>query len=191
MHYAELTQAWEEMIAPGSPFEIVENQIGGQNLRCFKHAPANIREFWLSTAAFADRTYLVYEDERLTYAQSHAQVAAIAAWLDAQGVKIGDRVAIGMRNYPEWMLIYWACVSTGIAVVGMNAWWTPEEMAYALADSAPKARAGVRGYARPEKRSNREKRRPTQSDRHCEHSEAIQSHRCGPSQCKQHTTCNW
>jgi long-chain acyl-CoA synthetase len=44
-----------------------------------------------------------------------------------------------MRNYPEWMLIYWACVSCGIAVVGMNAWWTPEEMAYALADSAPKA----------------------------------------------------
>ena len=138
MHYAELTQAWEEMIAPGSPFEIVENQIGGQNLRCFKHAPANIREFWLSTAAFADRTYLVYEDERLTYTQSHAQVAAIAAWLDAQGVKIGDRVAIGMRNYPEWMLIYWACLSIGVAVVGLNAWWVPEELAYALKDSAPK-----------------------------------------------------
>jgi 4-hydroxy-tetrahydrodipicolinate reductase len=98
MHYAELTQAWDEMIAPGSPFEIVENQIGGQNLRCFKHAPANIREFWLSTAAFADRTYLVYEDERLTYAQSHAQVAAIAAWLDAQGVKIGSDLSAALAH---------------------------------------------------------------------------------------------
>jgi acyl-CoA synthetase (AMP-forming)/AMP-acid ligase II len=65
-------------------------------------------------------------------------VNAVAAWLAAQGVKPGDRVAVAMRNYPEWMLIYWACVSTGIAVVGMNAWWTAEEMAYGLADSAPK-----------------------------------------------------
>jgi acyl-CoA synthetase (AMP-forming)/AMP-acid ligase II len=65
-------------------------------------------------------------------------VNAIAGWLFAQGVVKGDRVAIAMRNYPEWILIYWACVSTGIAVVGMNAWWVPEEIEYALTDSAPK-----------------------------------------------------
>jgi long-chain acyl-CoA synthetase len=65
-------------------------------------------------------------------------VNAIAAWLWTQGVRPGDRVAIAMRNYPEWMLIYWASVSIGVAAVGMNAWWTAEEMAYALKDSAPK-----------------------------------------------------
>ncbi len=43
-----------------------------------------------------------------------------------------------MRNYPEWMLIYWACVSMGVAVVGMNAWWVAEEMEYAIKDSTPK-----------------------------------------------------
>jgi long-chain acyl-CoA synthetase len=43
-----------------------------------------------------------------------------------------------MRNYPEWMLIYWACVSMGVASVGMNAWWVAEEMAYAIRDSTPK-----------------------------------------------------
>src|SRR5215813_8286140 len=43
-----------------------------------------------------------------------------------------------MRNYPEWMLIYWACVSMGVAVVGMNAWWVTEELEYAVRDSAPK-----------------------------------------------------
>jgi long-chain acyl-CoA synthetase len=53
-------------------------------------------------------------------------------------VKPGDRVAITMRNYPEWMLIYWACVSVGVAVVGMNAWWVADEVEYALKDSAPK-----------------------------------------------------
>ena len=43
-----------------------------------------------------------------------------------------------MRNYPEWLLAYWAIVSMGATVVGMNAWWTGPEMLYALEDSQPK-----------------------------------------------------
>jgi long-chain acyl-CoA synthetase len=62
----------------------------------------------------------------------------VGAWLAAQGVVRGDRVAIAMRNYPEWLLIYWACVSMGVAAVGMNAWWVAEEIAYALKDAQPK-----------------------------------------------------
>ena len=42
-----------------------------------------------------------------------------------------------MRNFPEWLLAYWACVSTGIRVIGMNAWWVPDEMRYALEDANP------------------------------------------------------
>ena len=138
MHYKELKVAWDELTAPGAAFEIAPILVRGQTLRSFKNAPPSIREVWLSTLPFADREYLVYQDERLTYAQAHAQVGAVAAWLFAQGVTPGDRVAIAMRNYPEWMLIYWACVSVGVAVVGMNAWWTPDEVEYALEDSAPK-----------------------------------------------------
>ncbi|KDA00855.1 class I adenylate-forming enzyme family protein [Hyphomonas oceanitis] len=138
MHYAELLKAREELTGPGGDFEIIEAEVLGNRIRTYKNAPSSVREFWLSTAEFADRPYLIYGDERLTYAQSHEQVNAVAAWLTDQGVKAGDRVAIAMRNYPEWMLIYWACACSGIAVVGMNAWWTAEEMAYALTDSAPK-----------------------------------------------------
>ena len=138
MHYKELKQAWAELTAPGAPFEIKEIEVRGVNIRTFKNAPPSIRELWLSTAQFADREYLVYEDERMTYAQAHSQTAAIANWLFRQGVKPGDRVAIAMRNYPEWMLVYWACVSVGIAVVGMNAWWVTDEVEFALKDSEPK-----------------------------------------------------
>jgi long-chain acyl-CoA synthetase len=138
MHYKELKVAWDELTAPGAPFEIAEIEVRGQKIRSFKNAPPSIREVWLSTLPFADREYIVYQDERLTYAQAHAQTAAIAAWLFDQGVKPGDRVAITMRNYPEWMLIYWACVSVGVAEVGMNAWWVADEVEYALKDSAPK-----------------------------------------------------
>lgn len=138
MHYTELLKAREELTGPGGEFEIVEAEVLGNRLRVYKNAPPSVREVWLSTLQFPERDYLVYQDERWTYADAHRDVASAAAWMFDQGVKPGDRVAIAMRNYPEWMLLYWACVSVGIAVVGMNAWWTPEEMAYALKDSEPK-----------------------------------------------------
>jgi long-chain acyl-CoA synthetase len=138
MYYTELHAVREELSGPGGPFEIVEAEVLGNRIRTYKNQPPSIRELWLSTAVFAERTYIIYEGERLTYSDAHTHVNAIAAWLAEQGVKPGDRVAIAMRNYPEWMPIYWACVSTGIAVVGMNAWWTAEEMEYAIRDSAPK-----------------------------------------------------
>lgn len=138
MHYAELRAVREELTGPGGQFEVVEEDILGNRIKTFKNQPPSVREFWLSTAAWGDRPYLIYEDQVLTYAQSHAAVNAFAAWLDAQGVKAGDRVGIAMRNYPEWMLAYWACLSIGVAAVGMNAWWTGEEMDFALTDSQPK-----------------------------------------------------
>jgi long-chain acyl-CoA synthetase len=138
MYYAELNQAWSDLTAPGAPFEIAEIEVRGASLKSFKNAPPNVRALWLSTAAFADRDYLVYGDERTTYAQAHARVASIASWMMSVGVKPGDRIAIAMRNYPEWMLIYWAAACIGVAVVGMNAWWTATEMAYGLNDAQPK-----------------------------------------------------
>tara|TARA_R110000787_G_scaffold9090_1_gene31912 strand:+ start:35841 stop:37538 length:1698 start_codon:yes stop_codon:yes gene_type:complete len=138
MHYKELLKARDELTGAGGAFEIGETDVLGNRVRFYKNAPLNVRDVWLSTIQFSERPYLIYGEERLTYGESHKQVNAVAAWLFAQGVKPGDRVAIAMRNYPEWMLIYWACVSSGIAVVGMNAWWTTEEMAYAIADSEPK-----------------------------------------------------
>ena len=138
MHYAELKTAWAELTAPGAPFEVETINVRGVPLRAYKVAPSSGRELWLATTAFAEREYLIYLGERITYAQAHAQVNAVAAWLTARGVAPGDRVAIAMRNYPEWMLIYWACLCLGVAAVGMNAWWVTEEIDYALKDSAPK-----------------------------------------------------
>lgn len=137
MYYTELLKAREQLTGPGGEFEIVRTNILGNEIKNYKNAPKSIREFWLSTAQFGDRNYLIYKDEKLSYAQSHQLVNATASWLMAQGVRPGDRVALSMRNYPEWMLIYWACTSIGVAVVGMNAWWTAEEMSYALSDAQP------------------------------------------------------
>ena len=105
MHYKELKQAWTELTSAGQPFEIEEIEVRGSLIRNYKHAPPNIRAIWLSTAAFSERVYLVFQDERISYGEAHARVNAISAWLWAQGVRRGDRVAVAMRNYPEWMLL--------------------------------------------------------------------------------------
>ena len=134
---ARLTQARAALTAEGAPFEVVRTNVGGIDLLSYKHAPPDLRAIWLASAAHAENDYLVYGEERWTYADAHRDVGRIAAWLATLGLTSGDSVAIAMRNYPEWLLTYWACVSTGIRVIGMNAWWVAEEMRYALEDSQP------------------------------------------------------
>ena len=136
--YARLAAARKLLTAPGAPFEIVREEVLGRSNLVFARAPANLRTFWQDTRRFGTRPYLIYGNERIDYAAAHAQVDAIAAWMAAQDVAHGDRVAIAMRNYPEWLLVYWACAVLGAVSVGFNAWCTAPEMAYALADSVPK-----------------------------------------------------
>ncbi len=138
MHYSELNTAWAELTGPGAPMEVIEIEVRGAPARMFKNSPPTVRALWLSTAAFAERDYLVFGDERITYGEAHRQVAAIASWMWSRGVRPGDRIAVAMRNYPEWMLLYWAGACIGVAVVGMNAWWTTSEMAFGLKDAEPK-----------------------------------------------------
>ena len=136
--YAELKQVWQSLTGPEGNFEITTVDVRGVPTKTYKNAPPSLRELWLSSQQFADREYIVYQDERWTYARAHEEVASVAAWLVENGVVPGDRVALAMRNFPEFMLIYWAIASIGATVVGMNAWWVTPEMRYGLSDSEPK-----------------------------------------------------
>jgi len=137
--FEEYQQAWDELTAPGAQFATKVIEVRGVPIRVFESALPSMRTVWELAKGYGDRDYIVYEDERLTYAETDALVRALAARLvDVHGVQPGDRVALAMRNYPEWVIGYWATVSIGAAVVGMNAWWTTEEMEFGLADSRPK-----------------------------------------------------
>jgi long-chain acyl-CoA synthetase len=116
-----------------------EIEVRGAPMRVFKSAPPTMRTIWELTALHAAKPYIVYEDESYTYAEIGAMVRSLAHHLrDDHGVGSGDRVAIAMRNYPEWVIAYWATLAVGAAVVGINAWWTSQELAYGLGDSRPK-----------------------------------------------------
>lgn len=118
------------------PFAIVEAEVDGARIPVFRGTPSSLRAIWDLTAGHGDATYLVFGEERWTFADTRARVAALAARLVGElGVRKGDRVAVAMRNYPEWAVAFWAGVVTGAVVVPLNAWWTGPELAYALAHS--------------------------------------------------------
>jgi long-chain acyl-CoA synthetase len=128
-------EAVEKLTGPGAPFELVEGEVRGQRMRVFKNSPPSLRALFDSARARGDETFLVYEDERWSFADTMAQVDALGAALVERGVKPGDRVAVGMRNYPEWVMSFAAITSIGAVSVSLNAWWTTEELDYALRDS--------------------------------------------------------
>ena len=134
------SMTWSEAVAavtgPGGRFEIVDGEVGGQKLRLFKNAPPSLRALFSDTRARGDATFLVYEDERWSFGQVMAKVDALgAALVHRYGIRPGDRVAIAMRNYPEWAIAFAAITSIGAISVSLNAWWTTEENEYALRDS--------------------------------------------------------
>ncbi len=129
-------EAVRALTAAGAPFELDELTSDGVPWRVFKHAPASLRDVFATSAAHGDKDFLVYRDERLTYGEHFGLVAALARHLaDQHGVGKGDRVAIGMRNYPEWVVSFWATMSLGAIAVPLNAWWTGPELGYAIRDS--------------------------------------------------------
>jgi acyl-CoA synthetase (AMP-forming)/AMP-acid ligase II len=132
-------QAIAELTAAGSPFELETAAVYGHPVRVFKNAPASLRDVWLTAAARGNVPYFIYDDAVLTYEDAHKQVTSLAAWLVSRGVSKGARVALGMRNYPEWVIAYWALQCIGAVMVSLNAWWVADELKYALSDSGATA----------------------------------------------------
>jgi len=130
-----LADANELLTAPGSPFEMEVLEIGGVRLRTWKHAPRSNREVVSSARARGERTFLVHGDERVSFNAFHRAVAALAADLSARGFGKGDRVAIAMRNLPEWVVAFYGASVCGAIVTPLNAWWTAPELEYGLKDS--------------------------------------------------------
>ena len=131
-------EAITTLAAMGQPFELETITRQGIPLRVFKSAPASMRDFRATTAAFGDRDFLVYDGERTTFVEHLGIVAGLADWLASRGVGKGDRVAIGMRNYPEWVMSFWATMALGAIAVPLNAWWLGPELEYAITDSGTK-----------------------------------------------------
>lgn len=110
-------------------------EVGGSSVRVYKSSPSHLGVVFERGQSWPDREYLVYEEERLTFGRHRKMVRSLARELvQSYGVKKGDRVAIAMRNLPEWSVAFWAAVTIGAIAVPLNAWWTGAELSYGISD---------------------------------------------------------
>jgi long-chain acyl-CoA synthetase len=133
-----LAEAHRQLTAPGARFEMETVTIRGVPTRTWKNCPPSNRELFLAARAYGAREFIVYEDDRCTYESFARATLKLAAQLQRDGVKKGDRVAIIMRNLPEWPVTFYAASLIGAIVTPLNAWWTGPELEYGLVDSGTK-----------------------------------------------------
>jgi long-chain acyl-CoA synthetase len=134
-----IAEANATLTAAGQLFEMEELDIRGVTTRTWKNAPPSLRTVMDMSLGHGDAVFLVYEDERTTFAEHYRIACTLAHRLrDTFGIEQGDRVAIIMRNLPEWVMAFWAATLAGAIVVPLNAWWSGEELRYGLEDSGSK-----------------------------------------------------
>src|SRR5690606_1016467 len=133
-----IQQAHALLTAPGMPTEIEEIEIRGSKTKVSTNAPPSRRPGVAWSRQHGDKVFLVYEDERVTFEAFYRAVSKFARELQAQDVGKGDRVAIVMRNLPEWVVAFYAAASIGAIVTPLNAWWTGPELEYGVTDSGAK-----------------------------------------------------
>jgi acyl-CoA synthetase (AMP-forming)/AMP-acid ligase II len=132
-----------QLLAAGAPFELIEDEVLGERMQVFANRARSLRDVLLRGREFHDAEYMVFQDgqreRRYTFGEHERLVASAAAALRHEfAVGPGDRVAILAANCPEWIISFWATVSLGAICVGLNGWWTEDEIRYAVAHSKPK-----------------------------------------------------
>jgi len=128
--------AVKNLTAPGAPFEIITETVRGLPMRNFKNRESSMREKVANAGLRGATDFLVQGDRRISYGDFARQVWGTAAALrDEQGLTRGDRVAILSYNSPDWLIALFGATSLGAIAVGLNGWWTTEEIEYGLRDS--------------------------------------------------------
>lgn len=134
---ARVAQANTQLTAPGAPFELTEVSQGGVSLPIYSKAPKSLAEIIETARREDDDCFLVYQDQRWSYGHFYRQVDALASWMHRQGIKPGQRVAIAMRNRPEWVAAFAATALIGAVPAPLNSFSQGEELRAALDDLQP------------------------------------------------------
>lgn len=128
-----------QLSSPGVPWELETRVIDGAELRLYKNAPQTLSDLINVGREHGAKEFIVFNDERWSFDDFFSRVDAIADVLQHRfSICKGDRVAIAMRNYPEWMVAYCAIALTGAIIVPLNSWSHADELMYGLKDAGAK-----------------------------------------------------
>ncbi|MEM1403207.1 MAG: class I adenylate-forming enzyme family protein [Pseudomonadota bacterium] len=127
--------ALAELTGAGQLLELTELSKPWGSQPVFRNAPKTLGDYFAFMLQHADKTFLVFGEERYTFSEVWVLANRIASALQAVGIEKGDRVAIAMRNYPEWILAFMGISLAGGIVVPLNSWWKGVELQQAIDDS--------------------------------------------------------
>ena len=133
----DFNQAVQQILNTDELFQTENVEIRGTTYKAFNKVPPDLKELLEYGKKVREwEEFIVYEKEKISYLDFCNQVSKLSSFLQKEvGIKKGDKVAIAMRNYPEYLTILMAVASIGGIVVFVNAWWTTEEMEYGFDDS--------------------------------------------------------
>jgi len=131
-----MEKIWLKQYPAGVPAEIDVNQ--------YASLVALLDE---SFRRYADRTAYTFMGKAITFSQVDDASRAFAAWLQAQGLAKGDRVAVMMPNVPQYPVAVAAILRAGLVVVNVNPLYTPRELEHQLKDSGAKAIVVIENFA--------------------------------------------
>ncbi len=93
----------------------------------------------ISARRYPGKTAIIFYDSILTYAQLHAEVEAMAGYLQhACGVRRGDRVLLNMQNSPQFIIGFYAILRADAMVVPVNPMLMTDELRHYIDDSGAK-----------------------------------------------------
>ncbi|WP_417518856.1 long-chain fatty acid--CoA ligase [Marinobacter sp.] len=89
----------------------------------------------ISALRYPDHTAIIFYDAPITYRRLLAEVEAMAGYLQAQGVKKGDRVLLYMQNSPQYVISYYAILRADAVVIPVNPMNRAAELEHFIADT--------------------------------------------------------
>jgi long-chain acyl-CoA synthetase len=131
-----MDKVWLKQYPAGVPAEIDVNQY-----------PSLVALLDESFRRHADRTAYKFMGKAISFRDVDQASVAFAAWLQAQGLVKGERVAVMMPNVPQYPVAVAAILRAGLVVVNVNPLYTPRELEHQLKDSGAKAIVVLENFA--------------------------------------------
>jgi long-chain acyl-CoA synthetase len=133
---APLARPWLAHYPPGVPAVVAVD--------AYPSLVALLEQAWVK---HAKRDAAACMGKRMTFGEVDELSRALAAWLQAKGIKRGDRVALMMPNVPQYLVAIGAVLRAGAVVVNVNPLYTARELQHQLADSGAVAIIVLENFA--------------------------------------------
>ena len=112
-----------QLTGAGAPFEVVSRDLDGVSVKAFRNAASRLDHYLDGGRRHGAAPLLHYQGSNWSFDNFFRAVDRLSNWLRSEaGTASGTRVAIAMRNRPEWLVAFVAVVNAGATAVLLNSW---------------------------------------------------------------------